>query len=307
MKIAAIINPKSGGGETFKVWKKIKSQALQRLGVFDEIITRAPQEAIGFAKQVAKNNYDLLIIMGGDGTIHEVINGLIDQNDGLINPRLKIGIINGGRGCDYIKSLHLPTDPRESLSVIVDGRTRRVDVGRVDLMNEGKQLTKYYINSCSFGLGGDVAKKMLSQKILIHPTVSYFLTSGLEFFLKKPYDFKVFIGTNEEEIKGPFLNFFACNGRFSGGGMYWAPQAQIDDGKLDLVLIRPISKTKFIFSGHKIYDGTIQSLSEVEHKAVDNIHVVAGRPSWIELDGEVYLTSEFRIRPLNKVLEFMVP
>ncbi len=308
MKIAAIINPKSAAGETFKVWKKIKPHVLQRLGGIEEIITKAPNEATGLAKQVAKNNFELLMIMGGDGTIHEVINGLLSIEGAPYNPNLKLGIINSGRGCDYIKSLHLPTDPRESLSVIVDGRTRKVDVGLAELVGrDGATTKKFFINSFSYGLGGDVAKEITSKKTILPPTLSYFFTSSLKFFTAKPYGFKVFVNDNQEEIPGPFLNFFACNGRFSGGGMYWAPQAQIDDGLLDLLAVRSIPKLKLAVIGHKIYDGTFHTLKEVTHRQVNKIHVVSDTTSWVELDGEVVEAKEFKLSVIPKVLEFMVP
>lgn len=308
MKIGAIINPKSGGGETFKVWKKIKVQALQRLGPLEEIITRSPQEATGLARQLAKNNFDLIMIMGGDGTIHEVINGLIDSDGRVINPKLKLGIINSGRGCDFIKSLHLPTDPRESLSIVVDGRTRKVDVGCAKIWSKNeKAITRYFINSFSYGLGGDVAKDITSSKTMLPAGMSYFIRSSFKFFTARPYGFKVFVGDEKKEVKGPFINFFACNGRFSGGGMYWAPQAQVDDGKLDLVLVRDIPKWKLALIGHKIYDGSFQSISEVSHESTHKIHVTSAKPLWVEMDGEVLQAEEFELTVVPRILEFMVP
>ncbi len=309
MKIAAIVNPKSAGGKTFKIWKKIKVQALKRLGPFEEIITRSPQEATGLARQLVKNNFDLIMIVGGDGTIHEVINGLLDADGKVINPNIKLGIVNSGSGCDYIKSLHLPTDPRESLSVIVDGHTRKVDVGCAKIRDKkgGNTVTRYFINSFSYGLGGDVAHDLSIKKSFLPTTLKYFVASSLKFFLAKPYGFKVFVGENKKEIPGPFVNLFACNGRFSGGGMYWAPQAQVDDGNLDLVLVRDIAKWRLALIGHKIYDGTFQTIPEVTHQAANNIHVISDKPSWVELDGEIYMAEEFELTVIPRVLEFMVP
>ena len=140
MRIGAIINPASGSGKMKKIWNNNRELVKSRLENVHTFFTSGPGEATKIARSLAKENYDVILVGGGDGTLHEVINGLIDENGDAISPETKISLLSGGTGADFLKSLHIPTDVHEAIDVIRDGKIKKIDVGQIHI--EGKATTK---------------------------------------------------------------------------------------------------------------------------------------------------------------------
>ena len=305
MKSAVIINPKSASGNTVKMWRDIQASIQRSLGTIEVIMTEYPHHATSIARDIAtKKELDCLIIMGGDGSIHEVINGLIDEKGNVINPNLKVGILNSGRGCDFIRTLGVPVIAGEAVSKLVDGHTKAVDVGQIKIHRDGKTETHYFINSFSYGLGGEVAKNIQRNESMFSPTTTYFLASTMGFLKAKPFEVEFSIN-GEKPYKSDCMNVFVMNGRYSGGGMHWAPPARLDDGLLDLVVVEKISKFKLALVTPKVYDGTFFTVPEVKHNQVKSVRIKSSNDLSLEMDGEVTQAKDIEISVVAKAIQFI--
>lgn len=305
MKSAVIINPKSASGNTVKMWREIQASIQRSLGTIEVMMTEYPHHATKIARDVAEaKKIECLIVMGGDGSIHEVINGLIDENGKVINPSLKVGILNSGRGCDFIRTLGVPVIAGEAVSKLVEAKTRAVDVGRIQLHKDDKTETHYFINSFSYGLGGEVARNIQRNESMFSPTTTYLIASALGFLKSKPFEIE-FTLNGDTTFKKECMNIFVMNGRYSGGGMHWAPPARLDDGLLDLVVIEKLAKFKLAMITPKVYDGTFLDVKEVKHNQVSQVRLKAQKEMYLEMDGEVTQAKDIEISVLTKAIQFI--
>jgi diacylglycerol kinase (ATP) len=305
MKAAVIINPKSASGNTVKMWREIQASIQRSLGTIEVLMTEYPHHATSIAKDIAtKKDLDCLIIMGGDGSIHEVVNGLMDEKGNVINPKLKVGILNSGRGCDFIRTLGIPVIAGEAVSKLVDGHTKAVDVGQIKIHRHGNTETHYFINSFSYGLGGEVAKNIQRNESMFSPTTTYFLASTMGFLKSRPFEIEFSIN-GEKPYVSECMNIFVMNGRYSGGGMHWAPPGRLDDGLLDLIVVEKISKLKLAMVTPKVYDGTFLSVKEVKHNQVKSVRMKAKIDLALEMDGEVTQGKDIEISVIPKAIQFI--
>lgn len=305
MKSAVIINPKSASGNTVKMWREIQASIQRSLGTIEVMMTEYPHHATKIAKEIATaKKIDCLIIMGGDGSIHEVINGLIDENGKVINPNLKVGILNSGRGCDFIRTLGVPVIAGEAVSKLVDGNTKAIDVGRVKIHKGDTFENYYYINSFSFGLGGEVARNIQRNESMFSPTTTYFIASTLGFLKSKAFEVE-FTLNGDNSFTKEAMNIFVMNGRYSGGGMHWAPPGRIDDGLLDLIVIDKVAKFKLAMITPKVYDGTFLDVKEVKHNQVSSVRMKTQKDMYLEMDGEVTQGRDIEISVIPKAIQFI--
>lgn len=306
MKSAVIINPKSAGGNTIRMWREIQTDMQKRLGGVEIFMTEYPHHGTKIAQKLAQENYDRLIIMGGDGSIHEAINGLVDASGNAISKSIKIGILNSGRGCDFVRTLDIPTESTAAIGKLADMRTKPIDVGVVKIKKGDRIDTHYFINSFSYGLGGEVARNIQRNETnLLTPKTTYFVASAWAFLKSKPFLLE-FQFANQSSIQKECMNLFAMNGRFSGGGMNWAPRGKLDDGLLDLVVVEKMPKYKLATLAPKVYDGTFVNVPGVSYQQFSKLKIKAPEEFWIEMDGEVIQAKEFELSVLPGALNFII-
>lgn len=309
MKSAVIINPKSASGNTIKMWRDIQASIQRSLGTIEVLMTEYPHHATKIAREIAQEKnpqkkIGCLIVMGGDGSIHEVVNGLMDEDGKVINPDLKVGILNSGRGCDFIRTLGVPVIAGEAVSILVRGSTRSVDVGQIKIHRENKTDTHYFVNSFSYGLGGEVARNIQRNESMFSPTTTYFIASTLGFLKSKPFEIE-FTLNGDNSFKKECMNVFVMNGRYSGGGMHWAPPGRLDDGLVDLVVIEKLPKFKLAMITPKVYDGTFLSVKEVKHNQVSSVRMKAKKEMYLEMDGEVTQAKDIEISVIPQAIQFI--
>lgn len=302
MKVAAIINPQSGGGKTIKVWRDHGEALNRKLGGMQILFSERPGHVVELAKEVALQDFDRLIVVGGDGTLHEVVNGLFDKGKPLFKSNFSIGIMNGGRGCDFVKTLKIPDDPRVMMRICESGKPKKIDIGCVTLSNS-KEL--YYINSSTFGLGGQVAKSVQQGSALLPPTASYLAATVKSVLSATPRRLQLEID-GEKVFEGPAHNVFICNGRYSGGGMLWAPEASLDDGLFDVLLMRDLSRATLLTLAPRIYTGTLAKVQGVSFYKAKAVRVSSGDSVWLELDGETYQAHGADYRLLHQALNVLI-
>ncbi len=293
-----IVNPSSAGGSTGKAWPNIASELATHFGPYSCAFTSKRGDAVKLAKQGALERRRFVIACGGDGTISEVVNGILESGVDV-----ELGILPSGTGGDFQRTLRIPTRRADAVRELRIGTTTSIDVGHVTyLNNEENEESRFFIGVASFGMSGDVIRR-------VKQTDSRWLSGRAAFALAM---LKTTIGNqntvahvqieDEKERMLTVANLCVANGRYFGGGMKIAPNAKLNDGKFDVVTIGDLGPAKILSNAHQLYLGTHLGMKQVHHalaarvsiRSVDRIHKIA-----LEVDGELpgHLPASFKNLP----------
>jgi len=285
-KTHVIINPASNKGRTKRRWREIRDSIKTFIKEFKYEFTEKPLHAAEIARQVIKDGAELVIGVGGDGTINEIANGFFDGRS-LINPEATIGIVPSGTGCDLTKSLNIPPGLGSALKTITEAWTLRMDVGKVTYTNhQGQPEERLFLNVADFGLGGEVVRKVNERRL--KRKASSYLRCLVESMLKYRGR-KVRITLDGQEMPtDEYLIGALANGRVFGKGMKIAPEADLKDGLLDAILIRSMNFLEFLLSAWKLTNGSHLSHPKVDYSKVRYLEAwpLSPEPVLLELDGE---------------------
>ena len=288
-----IVNPLAGGGRTGRFWPEIRTY-LSQLGVkVDFAETTRRGEAVELARRAAGDGYPLVVAVGGDGTVNEVVNGLVDQN-GLSLATL--GCLFTGRACDGIRNFNLPRDLREACRRLVEGRDLKVDLG---LVRWGRGGERYFIGSAGAGFDAAVAQK--AQVGTIRGILSYLpaLVTTLATYRNQ----RITVEADERTFfDGPAVAVVIANGSYFGGGMKIAPQADLADGRLDLIVLGDLRALEILCWIPSVYFGKHLANSKVSANQARTVQLsgVAALPC--HLDGEVCGETPLTVRVLPRAL-----
>lgn len=287
-----IVNPKSAAGATSSRWTEIAADFRTHFGAFQVAFTKQPGDGTALAIRAVKAGRKFVIACGGDGTINEIANGILESGA----KDTELGILPSGTGGDFRRTIGMPTEIREIGRTLREGKTKKIDVGRVTFQNfAGETVSRYFLNVSSFGLSASIienVKSTTSLKWLPNDLMrgkASFALSTLQEVLD--LDFKtVRVKIDEKEEKQlNTINFCVCNSRFFGGGMKIAPDAKINDGLFDVVNIGDIKTAKILLNAYTLYRGTHLGLAEVKSTLARKIEVSAlnNEEIHIEIDGEL--------------------
>jgi len=309
-KTQVIVNPESNRGRTRKRWGEIREGLRSFIREFKYEFTEKPLQATDMAREAIKDGTELVIGVGGDGTMNEIANGFFEDRK-IINPEATLGLLPAGTGCDLTKSLNIPTGLKDALKVITEAPSVRMDVGRVRFRsNAGGEEDRFFLNVADFGLGGEVVRRV-NERRLQRKASSYvrcLVTTMVQYRNKR-----VRIRVDGESLpEGEYLIGAVANGRIFGKGMKVAPDARLDDGLFDSVLVRGFKFLEFCRHGWKLINGshvthpkvTVVRGSTVEAYPEDDEDVL------LELDGEQLgrLPATFEIVPRNLLIKgFLQP
>ncbi|MBO5414623.1 MAG: diacylglycerol kinase family lipid kinase [Bacilli bacterium] len=272
MKYVFIVNPKSGKGKALEISKKVEEVCIKRGIDYEIVYTERPKDATLIAKEF-KRDKCVIFSVGGDGTVNEVMRGVIDTKNML-------GVIPGGSGNDFYKML--------------DGSYKlyqECDIGKVN--------NEYFINTFSIGIDADICDNLIVMRRKNIPTSQIYNASLVYTFLKykdKPLEIEI----NGEVIKDNVTLLSVCNGRVYGGGYKIAPNAYIDDGMFDVYLATNVPKVKIPGLVLKVKDGKHESSKYVRHFKTDRIKIKSPSLVIAEIDGEVIEEKEFDIKLLDQ-------
>jgi YegS/Rv2252/BmrU family lipid kinase len=282
---AFIVNPHAARGTVGKKWPRIRELAEKRLGRFKSFVTTAPGDATQFARLALSEGAQSVVCVGGDGTLNEVINGLMNE-EGPANPGVLLGFIPNGTGCDLRRTLQIPTSPEEALKVIEGGRTRVIDLGRLSYTDhEGETRTRYFHNLTSFGLGGEVDDRVNKSGKKLGGFLSFILATlaSLVLYEKKRLRLKVDDHFDEEVV---VLNVAVANGQYHGGGMWVAPGADPFDGTFHVTIIGALSLPEVFYYLPKLYNGKILQVKGVRSLTGKKVEALSVNRVLLDVDGE---------------------
>ncbi len=297
-RICLIVNPKAGSGAAKSKLTKVQNQIGNYFQSWDIRKTQAAGHAQTLAKQACEEGFDIVAAIGGDGTCHEVINGMI-ADDKAISPKTSLALIPAGTGSDFMKSLPTPNDPIQALQAAAFGKSRIIDVGKCITQDQ----IRYFINVAGFGVNGEVAERSNSSSKMFGGKVSFIKATLQSSLSYKPKPVKIewqALGENQNWT-GELLSCFVANGKFCGGGMNVGPDSKIDDGLADITLLSPIGPIEQLFKLRKLYNGTVHELKQAQYMQSPILKASAKQNSCvkIELDGECggTLPASFYILP----------
>ncbi len=277
------MNPNAGGGSTGERWPKIAALARDRLGPFDAYVTASSGDAQAFAKEAVMKGASTVVCVGGDGTLNEVVNGLMGVE---AHQRAVLGFIPNGTGCDFIKSVPIPRDPQEAIQRIRQRRVRTIDLGKLVFLNHaGRRAVRYFHNVTSFGLGGEVDERVNRTSKRFGPFLSFIwatLISILVYGKKRVY-LKV-DDTYEGEVS--VWNVAVANGQYHGGGMWVAPGASVDDGSFDVTVVGDLSLAGVFRNLPNLYNGKILQVKKIFGLRGRTIFASSDQRVLLDVDGE---------------------
>ena len=269
-----IVNPAAGGGRAGGFWRRCAEACA---GVAFEVVeTKRRGDAANYAADAGDR---VVIAVGGDGTAHEVVNGLL-RRPSMSPPR--VGFLQRGTGADLRRSLASPRRADEVAAWLRTDRWRRIDVGRVGT-STGR---RYFINVADAGIGAEVVRRAARGPAVIGGTLNFLGGAVISLLTHRNTPIRLRLDD------GPVLNrrirlVAVANGAYLGGGMWMAPKAEPDDGLFDVVTIGDVSRTLGIRSLPMLYRGTHGRLNQVEFGRARRVEIDSEQPIGVEADGEL--------------------
>ena len=282
-----IVSSRSGGGKARSDWPQISKLLKDRNILFSEHLTDHAYHAIELAREAVLSGFRKLLVVGGDGAMHEVLNGLFSQHE-VAPSEVTLGLIPVGSGNDWSRLHEIPADYAAAVGLIADAetRTRAQDVARVDTLMDGKPYCRYMINIGGLGFDSEVCHRFDLAKERGHAGDRQYLRSLLSGFLSyKCLKFRVEVD-GEEFYRGSAFSVALGIGKYCGGGMRQTPGAVPDDGLIDVTVVGRLSKWKFLLKVPSLFDGSIYKHKEVTHTRGRRICISAAPYSFMEVDGE---------------------
>ena len=289
-----LVNPASDNGKTGRRWAALAHRAAG-LGLDGETLySERPGHLIELA---ASSPANVVVAVGGDGTMNEVVNGLMERDD-----RPELAVIPLGTGMDFVRTYGIPNRFEEAVRVAAGSKTRTIDVGRV----EHSRGTRFFANVGSVGMSAAVAQRAngMSKALGGKATFFYALTRVFLEWQNTPISVELGDGTRRE---ARMHDVIVANGRWHGGAMMLAPDAEPDDGLFDVILIGDINKRDFVTTAPKIYKGTYLAHPKVELLRARVVSVGAPEHLPIELDGEQVGATPARFEVVPRALRIRVP
>lgn len=280
MRLLVVANPVSGKGHTRMIWPLLQGR-LDRLGAEYRVVwTERPGHAVSISGEAANSGFTRILSVGGDGTLREVVQG-------ALNTGIDIGLVPAGSGNDFSRTIGLPTDPVSSLDIAL-GR-------HVSSLNVGELNGWVYINVAGCGFDAAVASLAAGRLRVLGGKLSYLASVFVELAAYTPRLFRISIDGNVTTL--PAYLVAAANGRYCGGGMMIAPDADPTDDLFDICIIRKMPRVRLAMNLRKVYSGRHVDDPFVEIRRGSRVAVETDRPVQCQADGEIMTADpvEFRV------------
>ena len=287
--IKIILNPKSGGGKVKKVFEKIKPILDEKKVEYVVYETEKEKQAIYLANELTKEGACDIVVIGGDGTLNEVVNGFSNFEN------CRLGLIPAGTGNDFATGANIPKDPVAALDLILNGEAKYTDYMQMDAGVRG-------INIIGTGIDVEILQRCKRSKIL-KGKLQYLISLIISLLKFKNYKVTAKFYGKEKEYQA----LIACvgNGCMFGGGIRMCPKAQIDDNKLDFVVADGVKRRKIPGAFIKLMKGRILEQDFTRFENVERVEVYPEKKFIMNVDGELYEDLEFKVSIVkNKLMMY---
>src|SRR5437588_2634683 len=274
-----IVNPASANGRTARQWPEIARLAGERGLHVDVRLTEGPGHATQLAAEAVAEGAELVIAVGGDGTVSEIANGMAGA------PATDLAVVERGSGCDFVRTFGISKKTERALDIAATAPARTIDLGRVSYTApDGTPATRYFANIASAGLTGVAADRVNRSGKPLGATAAFAWAAVATFASYRNSRFVV-------EIDGEVLdqtcnNAIVANCRYFAGGMKILPEADPSDGMLDVLVWGDVSKVDLALNLHKLYRGTHVTHPKATIRRAHQVTVTPEAPLPIEVDGE---------------------
>ena len=300
-----IVNPTSGGGKGLTEFPKI-SHLLRESGIdHDPVFTEHRYHAAELSVEAVNRGYRKLIVVGGDGTLNEVVNGLFIQKQ--CEPKeITLAVIAVGTGNDWVRTFGIPRNYTAVVRAIKEGYTYLQDVGKVTYTESKVQQTRYMANVAGLGFDAHVIKIFNHLKLKGYKGKWLYIYSLLKgYFSARPAGATIEV---DGEVIHNRLLFSLAVGicRYNGGGIQQLPRAVANDGLLDLTIIRPVHWWHVVFRARRLFNGDIYSIGHIHHAQGKVVKITSAPPIPIETDGELQGETPATISIVPQAVRFVV-
>lgn len=299
--LVVIANPRAGGGRAGAGLARAE-RVLAGAGLaYRTVRTAYPGHAIRVARDALRGGERFLAAAGGDGTVHEVVNGMLGDGVGAA-PGAVLGVVAAGSGCDFVKTFGLPGDAAGAARHLAGGAVRPIDVGRVTFGAGAARTSRYFANIAEAGLGGSVVARAARLPGLLGP-----LRYAAGFWLTLPRfgPVTVRLDADGHVFAWRAHNVVVANGRFYGGGMLISPKSLPDDGLLDLLVMAGPRSAAFT-TLPRVYRGTHLPHPGIVELRAGRITVDSDVPLRIEADGETLGTTPATFEVIPRAIRLKV-
>ncbi len=282
---AVVVNPASANGSTGKHWPRIAATFEQEGFSYVYSFTEGPWDAAEITRRYLQEGYELIVSVGGDGTANEVVNGFFWEGK-PIRKSAALGFISTGTGGDLGRAIGTPRDLGEATRHIMNSPLRPIDLGRATFVNkEGKQETRYFINIAGLGLDGDIVGRVNRSSKALGGFISFLWGTlvGLALYQNQ----KMAVSVDGRLIcDEPVTLVVVGNGSHFGGGMNAFPDALLDDGLFEIIVLRDFSKLNLLVTLPRVYTGTHLKNPRINCTRGKKVTISNGSRALLNLDGE---------------------
>ena len=293
LNTCVIVNPTAAAGATRRRWPELQNALDRTLSSWDTHFTTGPNHATELARQAVENGYDMIVCVGGDGTMNEVVTGLFERSedgisDRLIRPDVIVAPVRQGTGGDFARFLDLTSKIPEAVAHLAGDATRPCDLGLVEFVDhEGRRRRRAFLNIASFGMSGLVDEKVNATTKMLGASASFLVGLGRALVAYRPQGVQIRVD-GQDFYEGPMVTTAVANGQFFGGGMRFAPRAAIDDGLFDVV-VQIKSGVQEVLSIRDLYTGRIAdwpSARTTQGRTVEAVALAPDERVLLDVDGE---------------------
>jgi len=288
MPLTLLVNPHSAGGRTLKLLPQVEHELDARRIPFRAERTRSLEDGVERALRAVEAD-EVPVVVSGDGLIGAV-------GGAMAGAETPLGIVSGGRGNDLARVLGIPDDPAGAVAVIAAGESRRIDVGEAN----GKR----FLGIASVGFDSE-CNRLANETAFIRSNLVYVYSLVRTLLAWKPARFTLRVGEERMRLSGYSVSI--ANSRAFGGGMYIAPDAELDDGEFDIVTVGEFGKLRFVGNLPKVFKGTHVEEDEVRVFRAPQVELRASRPFPVYADGEHLTELPTALRVLPRALSVLAP
>jgi YegS/Rv2252/BmrU family lipid kinase len=294
-----IVNPSSGNRNISEQWEKIQQLLKTKKIDFSFAFTQFSKHEIELVDKAIQNGFRNIISIGGDGTLHHVVNGIMQQRY-VKTSDITIAVIPQGTGNDWIKTYNIPNDIEKAIEIISKKKTILQDIGVLETENN---IVSYFNNVAGLGYDGYIVNKLKTLKRF--GSIAYLLSglAGLLFYKKSV--FKIIFDDKTIETRCLMTIFGLC--KFSGGGMQFTKDVNSSDGLFDITIAKNLNLFDLVFNLPKLYSGKIVHHKKVETYKTKEIMVIPQTTKpFIQADGELIGTGKVSVKIIEKAIKFII-
>jgi len=296
-----LVNPASSNGSTGRRWPELARRAAAAGLDGATLFSERQGHLAELAREAALDGAELLVVVGGDGSVNEVVNGLAG-----LGRQPAVAVVPRGTGWDFSRTFGIPRKIDDAVQIALQGDVRTIDLGRASYRAwDGSDATAWFANVASAGMSGAIAKRANETTKALGGKASYLWATFAVFSGWEATEIEVAV--DGERRAGPMFDVVIANGRFFGGGLEICPEAEPDDGLFDVLTIGDVTKRDLVQTMPKMYRGTHLPHPKAELLRGSSVTVTSETPLPIELDGEQPGTTPVTFEVTAGALRLRVP